>query len=305
MTRRDLFAASLLALLASTSLAAPPKAAPANQFTVRIKMRDKAGKLTLVPIGDITRVNGKVTARGRKAPVLDKLADDFVREWKAYKFPPSVAVTQSVSSHTGMRPTYKDYTFTFTPKDKLYLPAVIRNFVAARGYDALGMSTIRFVTYDSTPEDPPDADDRASHHINIRKGDQLDDSAGFVSFYISARVRPISMGKPDGVLRVSASDPTLAVSQNQDAGTLDIAYMQVSKDRVEIKPVYSGAWFEQSWSSFGMYEETVGLIRSSKDYTTKVVPKNSPLLLEARIVGTLERGPFYDVTPVIDPVIFR
>ena len=300
MTRRDLLAAALLGVLATASIAAPKP--PANQFTVRVKLRDKAGRLTFVPIGDITRVDGKVTARGRKAPVLDKLANDFVRAWKAYQHPPSVDVTESVASGTGMRPTYKAYTFTFRPGDRLYLAAVIKQFVAARGYEAPGMRTVKFITYDSTPEYPPHADDRGSEHINIRKGDQLEDSAGYTAFHIQARVRPTSMGNPEGVLRVSASDLTLAVSQNQDAGTLAIAYMLVFPDRVEIQPIDAGAYFEQSFSSYGKYDEDVHLRRDG-EYEHVVVPKTSPLLLEARIVGSLE-GQFYDVTPAIDPAIF-
>ena len=157
MTQRNFIAATLATLLAGSVGAAQTVSPKPDKFAVRVKMRDAAGKLTLVSVGELTRANGKVTARGLPAPAIDRLADDFIAAWKAYKYPPSVAVSESIASDTGMMPAYTNYTFTFTPKDRLYMPAVLREFVAKSGYEALGMTSVHFIDRDMTAEFPPNA----------------------------------------------------------------------------------------------------------------------------------------------------
>ena len=189
MTRRN-FMAALLATLAVSTVAAAP--AP-GVFTVRVKMIS-AGKVTLVPVGEVTRVGNKVTLRALAAPSIDQLSDRFVAAWKAYARPARVTITESIASDTGMRPAHKDYSFTFTPKDPLYMAAVIKEFVGGLKYEALGMTSIHFIERDMTKEYPPGANDRAAQIINIRKGTTLDTSGGFESFFIKAPVRPSGNG---------------------------------------------------------------------------------------------------------------
>ena len=131
MTRRSLLLGLLATTLAGTALSAPSSGAVhATVFTVRVKTKDGP-----VAVGEIERgADGKVKVRGLTAPSLDKLADDFATAWKAHVHPPSVSVTENIASDTGMRPAHTDYTFTFKPGDKLYLPAVIKQFAATKGY---------------------------------------------------------------------------------------------------------------------------------------------------------------------------
>ena len=291
-------------LLTAFALVALSTSAYAETFTVRVKMENAKGGTELVPVGQIDRTNGKVTAKGFAAPALDKLSDDFVAAWKAHKWPASVEISESISDHTGMRPNHRIHKYTFTKKDVLYPAAVIRQFIEKRGLEALGMSTVRFVEFDSTPESPAGAHDRASQHINFRKGTTMDDDGGYTSFYIKQKVRTPSMGTPDYVFRPSKTEPALAVAQNFDSGMATIAIMKAFPDgHVEVEPYYAGKQFENQFD-YGASDEHVWLIRNGT-WIQFEVSKKSPLLLEAQIVGNLEHRNFYDVTPPVDPKVFK
>jgi hypothetical protein len=299
MTR--LLAAFTLLALSTSALSAPTT----ETFTVRVKMDNPKGGVDFVPVGQIERANGKVTAKGFAAPALDKLSDDFVAAWKAHKWPASVEVSESISEHTGMRPEHKVHKFTFTKTDRLYAAAVIKQFIEKRNLEALGMSTVRFIEFDSTPEYPPGAHDRASQHINFRKGTKIDDDGGYTSFYIKQKIRTPSMGTPDYVLRPSKTEPALAVAQNFDDGTATIAIMKAFPDgHVDVEPWYAGTQFEGQFGGFGAADEYVWLIRNGTWIEFKI-SKKSPLLLEAQIIGNLEHRHYYDVTPPVDPKIFK
>jgi hypothetical protein len=292
-------------LLAAFALVALSTSALAETFTVRVKMENAKGGVDLIPVGQIDRTSGKATAKGLAAPVLDKLSDDFVAAWKAHTWPASVEVSESISDNTGMRPNHRIHKYTFTKADRLYPAAVIRQFIEKRGLEALGMSGVRFVEYDRTAESPAGAHDRASQHINFRKGTKMGDDGGYATFYIKHKVRTPSMGTPDYVFRPSKSEPALAVAQNWDDGTHTIAIMKAFQDgHVEVAPYYAGEQFEGHFGGFGLYDEHVWLIRNEK-WIQFEVSKKSPLLLEAQIVGNLEHRHFYDVTPAVDPKVFK
>jgi len=282
-------------------------AAHADTFTVRIKMKNAKGGMDLVPVGEITRTNGKVTIKGIPAPAIDAISDKFIAEWKAFKLPAKVTITENISSNTGMQPDFKDHSATFVPGDKLYTAAVIREFVTARGFEPLGMRSVKFIEYDRTAESPAGADDRASTHYNFRKGTgDLDyNDEGYDAFYIKAPLRPGTMGKPDMVLRPSVTNPKLGVAQNWDDGMQHIAIMKVFKDgHVEVEAERAHQQFVDQTFSWEQDQE-VKLIVDASEWKTIKIKKQSPMLLEAFIVGTLEHGSYYDVTPVIDPARFK
>jgi hypothetical protein len=135
-------------LVLTTFAFAAPKPGP-TKFVVNEVLGNR-----IVPVGEITRVpDGTVTATAVPAPALDAVTKKFVVDWAAYKQPTSVTLTDHIAEHTGMQPAYKPHTFTFTAKDKLFKAAVIREFLAKKGYVAkLGMITIKFVEFDSSAE---------------------------------------------------------------------------------------------------------------------------------------------------------
>ena len=282
--------------------------AHADKFTVRLKMQDAKGKLAYVPVGEITRTNGKITSKSIPVPQIDKLATKFIADWNAMKRPPSVTVTETIASDTGMHPSWDKHSVTFTPKDKLYLPALVREFCAKRGYEPLGITSMTFIEFDSSAESPPGADDASSTRSNFRKGTgkELFDGIDYFSFFIKAPLRKVSMGHPDGVLRASAKDPKLGVAQDQDDGKIVIVALTIYKDgRVELVPDPADKQFERNLSGMTNEEVDVSLITDATTWKHVKIKKSSPLFLEAYLVGVLEQNQFYDVQPVIDPVVFE
>lgn len=294
---------TLVALLAGTASSA---SAP-EVFSVQVKMEAK-GVTTLVPVGEITRTaDGKVTVRGLAAPALDRLADDFAAEWKAYSLPESVTITDTIPSSTGMRPAGGNdaRSMTFTPKDRLFPAAVIRQFVEKHGYNALGMSSVRFIEYDTSAENCHGCSDASQTNSNFRKGTELDLRSGYDAFYISAPVRSGGNGNPTGVLRVSATDPTLAVSTDWDDGTAEIAIMKVFPDgHITLEKTYAGPLFLRTFGTYIPADVDVPVIENATTYTSRPVVKSSPLALEAYLVENFEHRHHYRVTPLIDPARF-
>jgi len=302
MTRRSLLLGVLATTLAGTASSAPRSTAHPSVYTVRVKTTNGP-----VAVGEIARgPDGKVVVRALAAPALDKLADDFDAAWKAHVRPPSVAVTENIASDTGMRPSHKDYTFTFKPGDKLYLPAVIKQFAEAKGYEVLGMKSVRFVDYDMTKEYPPGAHDRAAQIINIRKGTRLDDGGGYASFFVQQVVRTPNHGTPMFVQRQSATNPSLAVSQNYDDGTITLAWMKVfASGTVTVQTFHQGQQLVDHWGTYDpKREEEVSIVHAATTWKSYKVKPGTEWHLEGRLVGLLENHYFYDVTPAIDPAVF-
>ena len=280
---------------------------PAARFAVRVKTQVGSEAAVYVPVGEVVRKpDGAVAAQGMKAPALDRLTDKFVAEWSAFKPPAAVVITDEVYSDTGMRPTKLPISFTFTEKDALYKPAVLRHFAETHKYKVLGLGSIKFSEHDTSPGSGRHVLDEAQQNYNFRKGTTLEYSNGQVMFFISTSVRPANNGAPMGVLRVSATDANFGVFQDHDDGTQELAYLTLQKDgRFEVTPRYAGEVFESDFGRFTPTDLGVSVITKATDYKQLPVKRTSPHLLEAYIVQTLEHQHFYDVLPKIDPVLFR
>jgi hypothetical protein len=287
-----------LAWLAAMAITATASAAPAK-YDVRIKLVAKDGSVTFAPVGQITRdAAGKITAKGIAVPALDKLGAKLADDWKAYKIPAEVKITESLPSNTGMQPNYQPHTVTFNTKDRLYKAAVLRNFLEARGYSALGMRTIQFVAYDQSAEFPPNADDRASTLSNFRKGTELQYQQGEYMFWVSA---PVRKTQSPGLRRLSKADPAASLAMNYDEGLEEIAMIEMFEDgRVEIHPELAAQRFEHTFGTVDGDVEFSVVDAKGDNWRSVKIAKTSPMLLEAQILARLENNNFYDVVPAID-----
>jgi len=298
---------AIVTTLVSVATAAPVAKALPSTYSVKVKMADKTGKITLIPFAEITRTNGVVSTKVLPVPQLEALSKTFMTEWNAYKQPASVKITEHHPNNTGMRPVYSPYTFTFTPKDVLFKAAVVREFLEKKGYKALGMSTIDFVVWDASAEYPPGAHDRASTFSNFRKGTTLDyDQSGAYSLFISKPIRPVRSGSEG---RKSASDPHTYLATGYDEGEFEVARMILHSDgRIDVTPVTPAEVFASNFGTFSTKEDIEIKTIGDDEYHTwakRTVPKTSTQLLEAYIIEHLEYYNDYDVTPVIDPQTVR
>jgi hypothetical protein len=301
--RMTILRTALLVTLLGTSVAV----ASPTTYSVRLRLTAADGTSRLVPIGEVSRDHGNVTYRQVAAPAVDKLTDDLVAAWKAYKRPARVKVTENIASDTGMKPSWDDHTFEFTSRDALYPAAVVKDFIEKHGYEGLGLSTIRFVEFDSTEESPRGADDASSRRFNFRKGTTLDTSGGgYESVFVQRRVHPESSGTPMYVLRTSASQPALAVAQNNDDGLVELGHFKLYPDgRIVLEPIYLGKEVEERFARFADQQDIeVSLIKDAKDWTKRTVKRTSPWFLEAYLVD-LEQREFYDISPPIDPALLK
>jgi hypothetical protein len=290
-------ATACLVLATVSGAFATPKPSP-TKFVVSEVLGNRT-----VKVGEIVRSpDGTVTATAVPAPALDEVTKKFVADWNAYKQPASVTITEHIAEHTGMHPATKPHTFTFTAKDKLYKAAVIREFLAKKGYVAkLGMITIKFVEFDSSAEYPPNAHDRASTRSNFRKGETIDWNGGEKTFWIGKQQRPYR--RPDAG-RKSASDPTMAVANGYHDGALEVARMRLSEDgRIEIVPVFAKDRFESQFGKFTAEDTTVRAYVNG-EWKDWVVAKDSPHRLEAQLLER-EHHQAYEISPVIDPAKLR
>lgn len=254
-----------------------------------------------VRVGEVTRAaDGTVTVKSLPAPSLDAVTNKFVADWNAYKQPASVTLTDHIASDTGMHPAVEPHTFTFTAKDKLYKAAVIREFLAKKGYDrarSLGMITIQFVEFDSSAEWPHGAHDRASTRSNFRKGETIDYHGGVKTFWIGKQQRPYRVPDPG---RKSASDPTIAVANGYHDGAMEIARMSLYEDgRIEVVPIYAKDRFETQFAKLAA-EDTQVRTYVKGEWKTFTVAKDSPFLLEAQLLEKEHYQP-YEISPAIDP----
>jgi hypothetical protein len=286
----------VLATLVSGADATPKPAA------AKFVVNEWYGK-TAVRVGEVVRAaDGTVTLTAVPAPTLDAITKQFVADWNAHKQPASVTITDHIASDTGMNPAVEPHTFTFTAKDKLYKAAVIRDFLAKRGYVAkLGMTTLRFVEFDSSAEWPPTAHDRASTRSNFRKGETIDFNGGEKTFWIGKQQHAYRSPGPG---RKSASDPKTIVANGYHDGALEVARMRLFEDgRIEIVPVFAKDRFETQFGRFTA-EDTKVRVYVNGDWNDFTVAKDSPKLLEAQLLEREHYQP-YQIVPTIDPAKLR
>jgi hypothetical protein len=296
-------AVALTAAIASSVAAAPKAFTPAARYTVRVKMKDTTG-VSFVPIAEVIRDGGKVTTKALAAPALDKLADELEQRWHAWMPPASITMTETLASDTGMNPQYRAYSATFTSKDGLYQAAVIKQFADKYGYSILGLSSVHFIIYDASAEYPPNAHDRASTHSNFRKnpGGLPYDSNGHDSVFLSISVRPA--GSTDDK-RVSATDATIAVGHHYDEGTVQCGWLDLAQNgSIAFHKTYLGQQFVE-WSGALTPQDTDVAVYDHGTYKYLPVKKDSAWNLEAQLVSSWEGRNLYDISPAIDPVVFR
>lgn len=294
-------ASALVALAATTATAAP--ATPPSQYTLRVKMKTATG-FTFVPIAEVSRAGGKVTTKALAAPALDKLADELERRWKTWTPPASITITETLASDTGMHPSYRPYSASFTAKDGLYQAAVIKQFAEKYGYSILGLSGVHYITYDASAEYPPNAHDRASTRSNFRKntGALQYDTNGHDTVFLSISVRPVSSIADK---RVSGSDPTIAVGHHYDEGTVQVGWLDLQQDgTITFHKTYLGQQFVEWFGTFTAQDTDVA-VYDHAEYKYLKVKKDSAWNLEARLVSSWEGGHLLDIAPAIDPVVFR
>jgi hypothetical protein len=304
-----LLASALLgtaALAAPTPTRPPPPPAPSPivavpvTYTARLKHVDKAKKVTFIPVAEISRdKNGVVTTKMLPTPVLDAYANDLVKKWKAYKPGKKVKITQTLPTDTGMQPGYVPHTVEFTVGDKLYDAAVMYEFLRKNGYRAQPLEMVKFVDFDRSAEYPPGADDAASTFSNFRKGTELEEFQK--SFEIEKQIRP---NRPPGKGRKSASDKPQSLAVDNDDGLFAIARVTLKDGGgIDVTPVYARDTFASNFGTFSTKEDVpldVILPGEYEKWDNRVIPKTSPMLLEAYILRYLENAHPYDVTPVID-----
>ncbi|MEO8551186.1 MAG: hypothetical protein ABI678_14485 [Kofleriaceae bacterium] len=304
---RTSLALVLVVVAATLTAAAAPAVAPMPaHYTFRIKTVSKAGATAFVPVGEVTRApDGTITAKGIAAPSIDKLADGLVADWGKYKVPGSIEIVRYLPNGSYMRNTTTKRTVTFTPKDTLFKAAVLNRFLATYKYEALGMSTIDFIIHDT--EDGPDKPIQAVHDggssfTNFRKNTELEFNNGHRSFYIYAPVRPTSAGAPGPV---SPTDKKLALSKGYDRGGVLIAWIDLTPDgSVTIHPNHTADLFETQVKSTLASDHISVAVYDAGEYKYVDVAKTAKRFFEAAMVSVMEANG-YDVTPGIDPGVFR
>jgi len=320
--RAFLVATSLLVvILASRSFAAPEAAAApapdpakkapttgakATTYEVRVRM-ERAGKTTFVPIGEVSRAaDGTITMKARPAPALAALSDKLVAQWAAYKVPDVVRITESVASDTGMRPSYAKHSFDCKKDERLYGPAVVREWLRANNYEELGLSYLNFVVVQRGPEWPPGAHDRASKTIGVTKGTGEDvygeGQGGERSVIVYAKVRsPTSPGPA----RASSTNPTVVLAGSNDQGHEEVGRFYIRADgNIRLEKVSAGDAFLREFSIVGRDDVDIGFYTPTGEWARVTVKKDAPHALEAFLLWR-EQYMFYDVSPAIDPASVR
>jgi hypothetical protein len=293
----------VLATLALAALALP---AAADHYSFRIKTVSKSGAVAFVPVGEVTRAaDGTVTAKGIAAPSIDKLADGLVADWSHYKVPDSIDIVRYLPNGSYMRNSTTKRTVTFTPKDALFKAAVLDRFLDAHKLDALGMSTIDFIIHDTeggAAKSIEVVDDGGAGFTNFRKNTVLELNDGHRSFFIYAPVRPIEVGAPGPV---SPTDKKLAFSKRYDKGGVLIAWIDLTADgSVTIHPNHTAELFETQFKSTLAADQISVEVYDGGVFKSVAVAKPDKRFFEAAVVSVLDSDG-YDVTPVLDPAVFR
>lgn len=301
----------LVLVAVAATLTLPTAAAPAvdpkaGHYTFRIKTVSKSGAIAFLPVGEVTRTaDGTITTKGIAAPSIDKLADGLVADWAKYKVPGSIEIVRYLPNGSYMSNTTTKRTVTFTPKDKLFKAAVLDRFLDTYKYEALGMSTVDFIIHDT--EGGPEkqftpVNDGGSSYTNFRKNTELVFDNGHLSFFIYAPVRPITAGASGPV---SPTDKKLALSKGYDRGGVLIAWIDLTPDgSVTIHPNHTADLFETQVKSTLASDHISVAVYDAGEYKSVDVAKAAKRFFEAAMVSVMEANG-YDVTPGIDPGVFR
>ncbi|MGV3624615.1 MAG: hypothetical protein ACO1OB_27595 [Archangium sp.] len=285
-----------LSLVAFSAVAAPT-------YTVNVRVVEK-GKSSLVPLGTVELDGNELRATPTPAPSLEKLAPALVAKWKAFKRPATIDYAETLSLDTGMKPAKKRFSFTFTPKDKLYPFVVLRSFLEKNGYESLGLDHLKYIEFDRSAEEPEGARDRASHMSNHRKGsgDDLDFNDGKKTVWVYAKVRPTgTIGH-----RTSASDATVQLARRHDEGRFEVGHFTVFEDgRIELEPITPATVFEKRIPKTLPADISFSVVGENGVWQTLQLAKDSPTRFEAWLLEELESRSLYEVTPLIDPAKVR
>ena len=283
--------------LALAALALPAAAGPtAEHYTFRI--RTSAGA---VPVGEVTRAaDGSITAKGVAVPSIDKVTDQLVADWAAYKMPSSIEIVRYLPNGSYMANTTTKRTVAFTPKDALFKAAVLDRFLTAHKLDTVGMEQIEFIVHDTEggQKGPEVVNDGGSSFTNFRKNTTLDFNNGHRAFYIYVPIHPPVPGN-------GPSDAKLALERSYDRGGIQIAWIDLAADgTVTIHAQHTAEKFEAELkSALAATSLTIGLYDNGEAKNVEI-KQGDKRFFEAAIASVMNVNS-YVVTPAPDPAVFR
>ncbi len=137
---------------------------------------------------------------------------------------------------------------------------------------------------------------------HARRWNRLDFDNGHRAFYIYAPVRPTEAGSPGPV---SPTDKKLALAKSYDGGGALIAWIDLTPDgSVTIHPLHTAEQFEKQFKSTLATDNISVAVYDGAEYKNVGVAKTEKRFFEAAVVSVMNANG-YEVTPVVDPAVFR